>query len=130
MLTQHFDQIGKIQLTRLTLSDVQHHYGQTLKVGLAPTTVHHLHEFFHIVLKNAVRLGILPCNPTDFVEAPRLHSKEIQLLSEAQVRQMLAAVKGHLYRVIYVTALATGMREGELLGLRREDVDVVRTQLP
>lgn len=128
IITRHMDTIGDIIINRLKPSDFQAHYGRKLK-ELRPTTVHHIHAFLHVVLDNAVRLGIIPRNYTDFVDPPGLKSPEIQPLNEAQARQMLAAVQGHAYEAIYVMALSTGMREGELLGLRWDDVDFARNRV-
>jgi integrase len=92
----------------------------------SPTTVHHLHEFIHEVLDNAVRLGVIPRNYADYVDAPGLHPAEIMPLTEDQAHRMLAAVAGDRYEATYVLALATGVREAELLGLRWEDIDFAR----
>ena len=77
----------------------------------------------HVVLDSTVRLGILMRNPTDFADAPGLKAAEIHPLSETQARQMLQVVAGDHYEAVYVLALATGMRLGELLGLRWSDMD-------
>jgi integrase len=128
MVRIHLDTIGDIEMTQLKPIDIQKHYGRKLKI-YAPTTVHHIHEFIHLVLENAVLLGIIPRNYSDFVKSPPLKPKEIQPLSEEQARRMLAAVKGHFYEPVYVTCLATGMREAELLGLRWEDIDFKRERI-
>ena len=129
LIARHLTEIGEIPLTQLKPSDIQSHYGRKLQAGLSPTTVHHIHAFLHVILEHAVKLGVLLRNYTDHVDPPGLKPAEIQPLSEAQARQMLVAVRGHPYEAIYVTALATGMREGELLGLRWEDVDFVRARV-
>jgi integrase len=128
MVRLHLDIIGDIPLAELRPIDIQKHYGRKLQ-KYARTTVHHIHEFIHLILEHAVLLEIIPRNYSDHVKAPALSPAEIQPISEAQARQMLAAVKGHYYEPVYVTALATGMREAELLGLRWEDIDFTRERV-
>jgi integrase len=74
------------------------------------------------VLDHAVRLGILSKNPSDYVDAPGIQSEEIHPLTEGQVKRLLVALQGDRYEALYVLAIATGMREAELLGPRWQDV--------
>lgn len=122
MLRHHFDGIGHLPLTKLTPVAIQQHYAKKLAIR-SSTTVHHLHGFFHVVLENAVKLGILPRNPADHVDAPPLDVEEFQALSEEQVQTLIAALRDDPYEAAYVVALSTGLREAELLGLTWEDID-------
>jgi integrase len=75
-------------------------------------------------LTSAVRQGLIYRNPAQFVDAPPLARSEIHPLLEGQARALLAAVQGERLCPLYVAALATGMRQGELLALRWRDVDL------
>lgn len=125
IIRRHFDTLGDITINHLKATDIQTHYRRKLAT-LKPTTVHHIHACLHVVLDSAVRLGLIPRNYADYVDAPALKAEEMHPLNERQARDMLSVVQDHPYEAIYVLALATGMREGELLGLRWEDIDLPR----
>ncbi len=75
-------------------------------------------------MKQAVTWSLIPRNVTEAVEPPREQKKEIRPLDEDQVKRLLKAVRGDQLEALYVLAITTGMRSGELLGLRWEDVDL------
>jgi integrase len=116
--------LGRERLVRLTAQQVQAFYAAKLEEGLAPGTVGRLHVTLHGALEAAVRLTIIPRNVTDLVTPPRPARREMQILTPAQAQCFLRAVSGHRLEALYVLALTTGMRMGELLGLRWRDVDL------
>jgi integrase len=61
-------------------------------------------------------------NIVDMVDAPRMRNHEMTLLTAEQVQQFLAAAVGDRFEALYILAITTGMREGELLALRWRDV--------
>jgi integrase len=71
-----------------------------------------------------VRWDLIPRNPADSVKAPTPSSKEMYPLSAEDARRLLEAAKGDRLEALYVLALHTGMRRGELLGLKWDDVDL------
>lgn len=77
-------------------------------------------------LNKAVRRRLLPFSPVADVERPRAARRLIQVWTSDHVHAFLAAAASDRYHALYVLALTTGMREGELLGLRRSDVDLER----
>jgi len=121
--------LGRVVLAKLTAQQVQSFYASLLKKGLSTTTVQHLHTIFHSALKDAVRLGLLQRNVTDLVHVPRRAHHEMVTLSEIDVRRFLIAAKGDRYEALYVLAISTGIRLGELLGLRWEDVNFEQAYL-
>jgi integrase len=116
--------LGKHRLTRLTAQHVQQLYAAKLEEGLASGTVRHLHATLHGALDQAVRLHIIPRNVSDIVTPPRPSRNEMQILTPEQAQTFLRAVSGQRLEALYVLGLTTGMREGELLGLRWRDVDL------
>jgi integrase len=118
--------LGQVRLTKLTPQHIQQFYAQKLSEGLSSTTVHHMHAVLHRALVHAVRLGLVPRNSADAVEAPRMRHVEMQVLSAVQARAFLAASQSERLHALYVLALATGMRQGELLALHWQDVDLVQ----
>ncbi len=113
-----------VKLDRLTPLHVRGLYRERLESGLAPRMVQLIHTTLHKALKQAVADDLIPRNVTEAVKAPRPVSKEMQPLNPGQARALLGAARGERLEALYVLALTTGMRQGELLGLKWEDVDV------
>lgn len=116
--------LGRVRLARLSAQHVQQLYAAKLGEGLSPTTVHHLHATLHKALDAAVRLDLIPRNVSELVDAPRMAERVIHVLTAEQARTLLEAVRGHRLEALYVLALSTGMRQGELLGLRWRYVEL------
>lgn len=92
--------------------------------GLAPSTVLYAHRVLSHALADAVRWGLLPRNPAPHVRPPRLTTPEMTVWSAEEARRFLAAVAdGRLY-AMWLLFVMTGMRRGEVLGLRWGDVDL------
>lgn len=121
--------LGKHQLANVTPLHLQRLYSRKIEEGLSSTTVHHLHAMLHRALKQAVRWNVVPRNVADFVDAPRVEHHEITTLSAHQASKLLETAQGNRLEALYVTALTTGMRQGELLGLRWRDVDLERASV-
>ena len=92
--------------------------------GSAPRTVQYVHVTLHKALKQAVLDGMIPRNVADAVKAPRAHKKEVKPLTPVQVAALLSAASGDHLEALYVTAVHTGLRRGELLGLKWTDLDL------
>ena len=116
--------LESIKLDRLTSHHVRGLYREKLEVDLAPRVVQLIHTTLHKALKQAVADDLIPRNVTESVKAPRPVSKEMQPLSPDQARALLKAARGEKLEALYILALTTGMRQGELLGLKWEDIDM------
>jgi len=116
--------LGRIRLGRLTPQHFQRLYQDKLAAGLSPTTVSHLHTVLHGAFAEAVRWGLLPRNVVSLVRPPRKAHVEVVALTVEQARALLAAAAGNRFEAMFVLAVKTGMRRGELLALRWEDVDL------
>ena len=75
-------------------------------------------------LKQAVRWGLVLRNVADDVDPPKVHKKEVRPLSNEQARKLLDTAQGDRLEALYVVAVQSGLRQGELLALRWEDVDL------
>ncbi len=93
-------------------------------VALSSTTVHHLHVTLRQALDDAQRLGLVARNVADQLKGPRMRQTEMHTLDLQQSRALLEAARGDRLEALYVLAITTGMREGELLALRWRDVDL------
>jgi integrase len=116
--------LGRAKLKNLTPTHVRGLYREKLDAGLSPRTVQYIHTTLHKALKEAVGDGLIPRNATEAVKAPRPVKKEIMSLSPEQARAFLEAARGDLFEALYVLAIHCGLREGELLGLRWDDLDL------
>lgn len=121
--------LGGQQLTRITPRAIQGLYSMLQTpppegAGLSSTTTEHIHQVLRQALATAERQGLLARNPADLVNAPRMRQTEIHPLDLAQSRALLEAARGDRLEALYVLAVTTGMRQGELLALRWRDVDL------
>ena len=94
------------------------------KGGLSPTTVRHHYAVLREALNHGVRLQLIATNPALAVRPPRYTRKETNVLTEAQTAQLLKAAEGTDLYAPLVVATCTGLRRGELLGLRSGDVNL------
>lgn len=121
------DQLGTVPLGKLTATQVEQLYAHLLQQkGLSTTTVHHLHTVLHHALNDALRKGLVARNVCTLVDAPRMRRHHATTLSPEQAHTLLAtaAREGDQLEALYVLALTTGMRQGELLALHWGDVDL------
>jgi integrase len=116
--------LGRLKLKALGPAHIQGLYRDRLDSGLAPATVQKIHVVLHKALSQAVMWSLAPRNATEAVTAPRSTQKEIRPLDREQVKTLLEAARGDRLEALYVLAVTTGMRQGELLGLKWEDVDL------
>jgi integrase len=116
--------IGRVKLKNLSALQLQGFYRERLDSGLSGSTVQKIHHVIHKALSQAVKWNLIPRNPADSVKAPPASTKEMLPLSAEEARRLLEAARGIKLEAFYVLALHTGMRRGELLGLKWEDVDL------
>jgi integrase len=121
--------LGRIQLAKLTPLHLQNLYKSKLEAGLSPRTTRYIHAVIHRALKQALKWGLVSRNPADAVDPPTPAKKEIKVLTAEEAQMLLAASVGDRFHALYVLALTTGMRQGELLGLQWQDVDLRRSTL-
>ena len=94
--------------------------------GLSPTSVQRVHALLHKALKQAVHDGLVPRTVTEAVKALRQFRKEIPTLTREQVCIFLSSAKGDRREALYLLAMHTGLRQGELLGLKWGEIDLDR----
>ena len=118
--------LGRLKLKDLNPAHVRALYREKLDSGLSAATVRKMHSILRKALKQAVLDGLIPRNVCEAVKPPKVERKEITPLDRQQAKALLEAASGDRLEALYVLAVHTGMREGELLGLKWEDVDLER----
>ncbi len=116
--------LGRTKLTKLAPGHVRALYGEKLDAGLSARTVNYVHRTLFKALKQATADGLVPRNVASLVKAPRPAKREIRPLDRDQARALLEAARGDRLEALYVLAITAGLRQGELLGLKWEDVDL------
>ena len=127
--------LGAMKLEALTApmiqafcNDLQHPKQEGTK-PLAAKTVKNVRGVLHKALEQAVESGYLRVNPSDATKAPKVKKPEIHPLEDEQVTDFLAAIKGHVHEELYVIDMFTGLRQGEILGLKWDCIDFDRGTL-
>ena len=121
--------IGSTRLTKLNALHVQRLYARKLEEGLSPGTVRLIHANLSKALQKAVRWRLVVANVARAATAPKNTAEEVKPLTREQVKQLLDAARGDRFEALYVLAVTCGLRRGELLGLRYEDIDLRRSTL-
>jgi integrase len=129
MRNQAIPAIGKVQLKSLTPEHLTHLYKVHLDDGLSPTTVGHLHTALHTALSQAVKWNYVPRNVAGLAKKPKPARNEMKTLNEDEALRLLDAARADRFEALYVLALTTGLRQGELLALRWRDVHLDRAVL-
>jgi len=123
--------LGKGKLRDLRPEHIQSLYDRKLETGASPRTVQSIHTVLHCALGQAVKLGMLSRNPDDATTPPKRVHKEMSIYDEAQVGTLIHTAQAQSDRnlTLYQLAITTGMRMGELLGLKWADLDWERWRL-
>ena len=117
--------IGKVQLAKLQPEHVARMLRDlTARGDLSPTTVRYACVVLRIALARGLKTGKVVRNVAGLVDLPRRARFETQPLSADQVRAFRESIIGDRLGPLYLLAITTGMRQGELLGLRWQDVDL------
>lgn len=141
--------LGNRKIQQLSGPDIQRFYNQLLREGgkirchdkdgnilkkdgkpvyesapLSAKTVKNIHGVLHKALEKTVKLGYIRTNPADSCELGRVEKKEIRPLDSEDITRLMEAVQNHPFRALFLTTLFTGMRRGEVCGLRWDCVDL------
>jgi len=116
--------IGHIKLKDLRPEHLQHLYNEKLKAGLSPRTVRYIHLVVHSALKQALKNQLVYRNVAEATELPADKKKEARALTLEEMDRFLNALEGDRLKAAFVTLLGTGLRRGELLALKWDNVNL------
>ena len=120
--------IGAIRLDTLTTHDIQEFYNSLRspaekRKALSSKTIKNIHGILHHALQQAMLNNYIRTNPANACVLPKVSKKKVKPMNEHQIADFLKAIKGHKYENMFLVALFTGIREGEVCGLQWECVD-------
>lgn len=121
---------GSLRLTRLKAAQLADLYARLqwptddTHKALSASSVHHIHVVLHQALDDAVKLDLVTGNVADRVDAPKLRPPAMVPFTPEEAEQLLQAARGDRLEALYVLALTSGMRLGELLALTWRHVDL------
>ncbi len=118
--------LGRKRVDELTVAEVDRLLAAKMASGLSPSTVHRIRAVLSQCLDQGIRWGVTPRNVARLSRSPKLIRPEGRTLSPEQARGLLTSLHGHRNEALYTLMLSTGMRRGEALGLKWEDVDLER----
>ena len=112
--------MGDYEFSEITTDKLQRYVAMRLQKVKPKTVINELVPLKEM-FRHAVRWGYLKVNPAEYVERPRSHRKEIEMLLLDEVRKFLNV--DNRYRIAFLTAVLTGLRAGELWGLQWNDIN-------
>lgn len=121
--------IGAERLSRLDAARVQATYDRLSATGLSARSVEQVHAVLHRALGQAMHWGLIPRNSTEVVVPPRPIKREMTALTQDQFGRLLASGRDDRWYPLWALLGTAGLRIGEALGLRWDDVDLAGRRL-
>lgn len=123
--------LGMKKLDALLPADIQRFYNSLMQgeKPLSAKTIKNIHGIFHRALQQALDLGYLRNNPANPCRLPRVEKPIIHTLDDVSTKKFLKAIQGHRFENLFLVTLFTGLREGEVLGLKWDCVDFTNGSL-
>ena len=120
--------LGRIRLSRLTSRDVRKLVNSKLNAGLSPRRVQYIHAVLRKALSQAEKDGLVARNVSKLADAPKVEQSEISPFEPHEARLFVKALSGERLESLYLLAIATGIRQAEILGLSWKDIDFDKSQ--
>lgn len=116
--------LGRHRLADLQPEHIEHLYKVLLGKGLNAGTVHHVRRTLNKALNDAVRRQRIPRNPVALAHTPRYDPPDIEPLTTDEAQQIVKAAATEKNGAAFMLAISLGLRRGEVLGLKWDDVDL------
>lgn len=121
--------LGALKLAKVTALHIESLYADMGRDGVGATTVRNSAAVLGAAFSHACSLKLIPYSPVASIKKPKASRRDMLFLTADQVKILVAAAKGRPFYPLIVTALATGCRQGELLALTWDDLDLVKGTL-
>ncbi|WP_054753942.1 tyrosine-type recombinase/integrase [Piscibacillus salipiscarius] len=123
--------IGSYKLNKLSPFIIQRFINTLYDKNLSSSSVKRIYSVVRSSLQYAVRMQLLSTNFADSIEKPKENTmKEVKVWSTSEVKQFISSIEGaSRYAIAYKLAVYTGMRQGEILGLRWKDINFEKSYL-
>ena len=132
-LKHHFDALNHIKINRITIAKVEKFIGDKQADNMNLTTLRKVIITFNQVMKYAVRHRYIDYNPVRDAERPRDQGNEekqdITILIPDKINALFEAEEDQKYHTLFMLAIFSGARQGELFGLKWADVDWINSQI-
>jgi integrase len=129
----HFTEFGEVKVNRVTTARVEKYITNRQKQGMNISTIRKVLVSLNQIMAYAVRHQYIDHNPVRDAERPRgqgrIEGPKIRILTHDEIRPFLEATKGWKYKTLFMLAIMSGARQGELFGLKWSDVDWVNNQI-
>jgi integrase len=117
--------LGNVKLSELKPPILQKHYNALLQDGTLPTCIVRLNKYLNIAFKDALKQGYLADNPCNKVFLPKIEKKEKEkVFNEGESQKIMDSLSHETLDLVILTSLLTGMRKGEVLGLKWSCVEM------
>lgn len=126
-IAPHF---GETPIRKIKTADINSFYLELIKRGIGTPTIDYVHRVLRTIFSDAIRDGIIGSNPCRYANRPKgKKSRNVEAMSESEVTAFLKLSDETSFRALFRTAISTGMRLGELLGLTWRDVDFAKGRI-
>jgi integrase len=119
---QIFPHLGRVELQKLRPAHIKTWHRDLMATGISARTVGHAHRLLHKAVEDARAVELVSRNVVSAIQPPAVEETEIEIMSTAEIRLIHSALDGHWLLPIFVVALGSGLRRGELLALRWSDI--------
>lgn len=123
------EHIGRVKLSGLADHHIHGIYNRMSDAGLSPRMLQMVHTILKRALTAAVKRRLLTFNVMDLVDRPKVPKFEIAPLSANEAAKLLEKARGDRFEPLFVLAVTAGLRQGELLGLKWDDIDLAAATL-
>jgi integrase len=124
-ITHHvIPELGGVRLDKLGPQEVQRFLTRKLGTGLSPRSVHHIRAVLRQALQRAVKWGLISRNAAALADPPHVPQRPLVQISADDARRILEVAYGTRLEALVAVTLFTGLRQGEVLGLRWSDIDL------